>query len=127
MSGTQRKPKKSTASRRAGSQTGSKASPNDESEDALGPASFEGALDQLERTVTRLETGEMPLEEALEVFESGVKLSRQCNETLEAAERRIEILVADRGGASEVEGFDYTLQDTSEEDTDEFDDEEPEE
>ena len=59
---------------------------------------FEVALDQLEQTVERLEGGEMPLEEALELFESGVKLSRQCNETLEAAERRVEILVADRLG-----------------------------
>ena len=61
---------------------------------------FEGALDQLEGTVSRLEEGEMPLEEALELFEAGIKLSRQCNATLEAAERRIEILMADRGDAS---------------------------
>jgi len=61
------------------------------------PASFETALAQLEGTVARLEEGEMPLEEALALFESGVKLSRQCATTLEEAERRIEILVADRG------------------------------
>jgi len=61
------------------------------------PISFESALERLEGTVARLEEGEMPLEEALELFESGVKLSRQCSTTLEKAERRIEILVADRG------------------------------
>ena len=60
--------------------------------------SFEGALEQLESTVGRLEEGEMPLEEALELFEKGVALSRQCTTTLEAAEKRIEILVADREG-----------------------------
>ncbi len=60
------------------------------------PLPFEGALEQLENTVGRLEEGEMPLEEALELFETGVKLSRQCTATLEAAEKRIEILVADR-------------------------------
>jgi len=60
--------------------------------------SFEGALEQLESTVGRLEEGEMPLEEALELFEKGVALSRQCTTTLEAAEKRIEILVADRDG-----------------------------
>jgi exodeoxyribonuclease VII small subunit len=59
--------------------------------------SFEGALEQLEDTVGRLEEGEMPLEEALELFEAGVRLSRQCTTTLETAEKRIEILVADRG------------------------------
>ena len=64
--------------------------------------SFEGALEQLETTVGRLEEGEMPLEEALELFEKGVHLSRKCTTTLEAAERRIEILVADREeGATE--------------------------
>ena len=58
--------------------------------------SFEGALDRLEATVDRLEAGELPLEEALELFESGVKLARHCSETLDVAERRIEILVEDR-------------------------------
>jgi exodeoxyribonuclease VII small subunit len=62
--------------------------------------SFEGALNQLEETVARLESGELPLEEALEVFEAGVRLSRYCSQTLEAAEKRIEILVADRTDAS---------------------------
>ena len=66
--------------------------------------SFEGALAQLETTVGRLEEGEMPLEEALELFEKGVVLSRQCTETLEAAERRIEILVAEN--ATDVDGAD---------------------
>ena len=59
--------------------------------------SFEGALEQLEQTVGRLEEGEMPLEDALALFEQGVKLSRQCTTTLEAAEKRVEILVAGRG------------------------------
>ena len=66
---------------------------------ASAPASFEAALEQLEGTVARLEEGEMPLEEALELFEVGVKLSRHCSATLEQAERRIEILVADRKGS----------------------------
>jgi len=71
--------------------------------------SFEGALEQLEQTVSQLEEGEMPLEAALELFESGVALSRQCATTLEAAERRIEILVADRSGAEPgVEPFEHT-------------------
>jgi exodeoxyribonuclease VII small subunit len=60
--------------------------------------SFEVAHEQLENTVGQLEEGEMPLEDALELFETGVKLSRQCTATLSAAEKRIEILVADREG-----------------------------
>ena len=62
--------------------------------------SFEMALERLETSVARLEEGEMPLEEALELFEAGVKLSRQCQSTLEQAERRVEILVADRDSES---------------------------
>lgn len=66
--------------------------------------SFEAALAELEGVVSRLESGEMPLEQALEAFESGVKLSRRCAATLAAAERRIEILMAGRSGLG-VESF----------------------
>ena len=69
------------------------AAQQEDASDTSQALSFEGALEQLETTVGRLEEGEMPLEEALELFEKGVALSRQCTETLEAAEKRIEILV----------------------------------
>jgi exodeoxyribonuclease VII small subunit len=68
--------------------------------------SFEEALAELEGVVAQLEAGDMPLEQALVAFESGVKLSRRCAATLDAAERRIEILMAGRpGGALRVEPF----------------------
>ena len=54
---------------------------------------FEGALSRLEGLVERLEQGDLELEEALAAFEEGVALSRLCAERLEAAERRIEVLV----------------------------------
>lgn len=60
--------------------------------------SFEAALASLEGVVARLESGDMPLEQALEAFEEGVALSRRCAATLDAAERRIEILMAERAG-----------------------------
>ncbi|HGV2776865.1 TPA: exodeoxyribonuclease VII small subunit, partial [Escherichia coli] len=41
------------------------------------PASFEKALSELEQIVTRLESGDLPLEEALNEFERGVQLARQ--------------------------------------------------
>ncbi|MCR9097603.1 MAG: exodeoxyribonuclease VII small subunit [bacterium] len=93
-----------------------------QNQEAPEPLSFEGALEQLETTVGRLEEGEMPLEEALELFEKGVGLSRQCTETLEAAERRIEILVADREGA-DGEWASEPFDDAFEQDED--DDEDP--
>ena len=82
--------------------------------------SFEGALDRLEGTVDRLEAGELPLEEALELFESGVKLARQCAETLDAAERRIEILVEGRED-DRSEPFDAVTGEEGDEEGDEED------
>ncbi len=55
---------------------------------------FEDALEQLEEIVEKLETGDLPLEEALKAFEEGIKLSRFCSEQLNEAELRIEKLIA---------------------------------
>ncbi len=59
--------------------------------------SFETALGRLETLVDRLEQGDLELEESLSVFEQGVGLSKQCAGKLEAAERRIELLVREGG------------------------------
>jgi exodeoxyribonuclease VII small subunit len=53
---------------------------------------FEAALDRLESLVSRLEAGDLQLEEALAAFEEGVALSRRCAKQLAEAERRIEVL-----------------------------------
>lgn len=50
---------------------------------------FEQALSELEDNVRRLDTGELPLEEALRLFEQGVGLVRECQDLLDDAERRI--------------------------------------
>jgi len=65
---------------------------------------FEAALARLEALVARLERGDLPLEDALATFEEGVALSRRCAARLEAAERRIEILVGE-GAAQEARPF----------------------
>lgn len=59
---------------------------------------FESSLSSLEKIVRRLEQGDLSLEESLKLFEDGVKLSRECQERLNQAERRIEILLADSDG-----------------------------
>jgi len=59
---------------------------------------FESSLAELEKIVEQLENGDIPLEESLKLFESGVKLSRECRERLTEAERRIEVLVKDGSG-----------------------------
>ncbi|HKP35764.1 MAG TPA: exodeoxyribonuclease VII small subunit [Pyrinomonadaceae bacterium] len=67
---------------------------------------FETSLEELERIVRELERGDLPLEKSLELFEQGVKLSRACQERLNEAERRIEILTRDNQGRTAIRPFD---------------------
>lgn len=60
--------------------------------------SFEAALERLEEIVGRLEEGELALEDALQGFEEGVRLSRRLADRLADAERRIERLVREGAG-----------------------------
>ena len=62
------------------------------------PKSFEASLESLEQIVQQLENGDLPLEKSLELFEDGIRLSRQCQERLNQAERRIETLLRDNQG-----------------------------
>ncbi len=70
------------------------------------PKSFEASLEALETIVHELERGDLPLEKSLELFEQGIGLSRQCQERLNQAERRIEILLRDNQGRPVVSAFD---------------------
>jgi exodeoxyribonuclease VII small subunit len=69
------------------------------------PQNFETSLEELERIVRELERGDLPLEKSLELFEQGVKLSRACQERLNEAGRRIEILTRDNQGRATVSAF----------------------
>ena len=60
--------------------------------------SFEESLTTLEKIVRELEQGDLSLEDSLKLFENGVKLSRECQERLNQAERRIEVLLKDENG-----------------------------
>ncbi len=68
--------------------------------------SFEASLVALEKIVRELERGDLPLERSLELFEEGVRLSRECQERLNSAERRIELLLHDTDGRPIVSEFD---------------------
>lgn len=68
--------------------------PNIDSASTTAP-SFETALGELEGIVAAMEAGKMPLQEALDAYQRGVALLRQCQETLSAAEQQIRILDAD--------------------------------
>jgi exodeoxyribonuclease VII small subunit len=66
--------------------------------------SFETGLTQLESVVKELESGDLPLERALELFEKGMALSDQCRKQLEEAETRVEKLV-NKNGNIQAEPF----------------------
>ena len=58
---------------------------------------FEECLQRLEKIVDELEKGNVPLEQAIKLFEEGVKLSNSCRQELEAAEGKVEILLKQNG------------------------------
>ena len=66
---------------------------------------FEDALAALEEQVRQLESGELPLEQSLEVFKYGVELSQVCLGKLDTAKQEVEKIVADNNG-----GADYKLE-----------------
>ncbi len=59
--------------------------------------SFEQAMERLEQVVSRLEDGNVPLEQAIELFQEGMKLSQQCTQKLDQFERKVEILIEEEG------------------------------
>ena len=64
---------------------------------------FETKMEQLEKVVNDLETGEMTLDESLIKFEEGMKLSKECKKILEQAETKITILLEKNGEIEEDE------------------------
>ena len=54
--------------------------------------SLEEALRELEQVVEQLEAGDLPLEQALKLFERGINLTRNCQRSLEEAEQKVKIL-----------------------------------
>jgi exodeoxyribonuclease VII small subunit len=79
---------------------------------------FEASLEALERIVQQLEDGDLPLEKSLELFEQGIRLSRECQERLSQAERRIEILLRDNQGRPMASPFKEPANDTPDRDQD---------
>ena len=67
---------------------------------------FEDSLNRLEKIVAKLEEGDVPLEESLRLFEEGIRLSRLCNQKLDEAEKRVEILLKNKEGVLKPQPFD---------------------
>ena len=68
--------------------------------------SFESALKQLETAVETLEEGNLPLADALRLFEEGLKASGVCRTRLEEARQKVEVLIAENGGEFRLEDLD---------------------
>ncbi len=75
--------------------------------------SFEQAMEQLEKIVEELETGDLPLEKAMQKFEEGMELTRFCTGKLDETEKKINLLLRDKQGKVIEKPFE------SDEDTDE--------
>ncbi|MGZ3493587.1 MAG: exodeoxyribonuclease VII small subunit [Thermodesulfobacteriota bacterium] len=70
---------------------------------------FEDALNKLEKIVSKLEEGDIPLEESLKLFEEGIRLSRFCNQKLDEAEKKVEILLKGKDGTLKAYPFDPSM------------------
>ncbi len=67
---------------------------------------LEKSLADLETLVEELESGDLPLDQAMKKFEQGIKLTRGCQAALKDAEQKVEILLKSAGGAEALEEFD---------------------
>ena len=68
-------------------------------------AGFDAQLKELEQLVTRMEQGDLDLDDALRQFEQGVALVRQCEQQLQAAEQKVQIL-SKQGEQESLSDFD---------------------
>jgi exodeoxyribonuclease VII small subunit len=66
---------------------------------------LEKSLEDLEALVEELETGDLPLDKAMQKFEEGIKLTRRCQSALKDAEQKVEILLKGAGGEELAEEF----------------------
>ena len=63
--------------------------------------SFEEQMENLEKIVSELEKGELNLDDSVAKFEEGIRISKECNKTLQEAEKKINMLVNENGETRE--------------------------
>jgi exodeoxyribonuclease VII small subunit len=80
------------------------------------PPDFEKSLAELEKIVARMEAGELSLDESLQQFERGVALARACQQALQSAEQKVEMLLKKSGVKDGLEAVPFA---TDDEDIDE--------
>lgn len=68
--------------------------------------SFEAALTELEDIVSKLERGDIPLEESISIYERGAILKQHCEATLKSAQLKVEKIVLGQNGEPSTQDFD---------------------
>ncbi len=66
---------------------------------------FEKSMTELEEIVTKLEAGDITLDDSLELFEKGIKLAKTCQKKLDDAEKKVKILTTTNDGEVVTEDF----------------------
>ena len=89
-----------------------KATPDPPLTEAAEGQSFESMMDRLQELVTKLEEGNLPLEDSIRCFEEGMNLVKRCGAVLGRAEERIQKLMRDATGAPVVEPLDGSEEET---------------
>jgi exodeoxyribonuclease VII small subunit len=79
---------------------------------------FEQAIGRLEKIVADMEAAELPLEDVLKKYEEGTRLVRFCNQKLEEAEKKIEVLTKKADGTAALEPFETEPDDGDDDKTD---------
>ena len=64
---------------------------------------FETALEKLEELVSSMEEGDLSLEDSLQAFEKGIKLTRECQTALKRAEQKVQMLISENGDTKDLE------------------------
>lgn len=70
------------------------------------PPTLEAAMQRVSEIVASMEKGDMPLEQLIESYEEGIGLVKMCQEKLDAAEKRIQIIARNSRGGATLEDFD---------------------
>jgi exodeoxyribonuclease VII small subunit len=83
------------------------------------PLSFEQMMSRLEEITAELESGDLPLEKAIERYEEGVKCYRECHRILAGAEKKVEILTKSADGSLDAEPFEEEVAQASEDESEE--------
>ena len=67
------------------------------------PKNFESALERLEEITTALESGDVALEESIELYTEGVELAKLCERKLGEAEKKVKLIVSENGVVAEAD------------------------